>query len=143
MLSSMQRTTATKMAISEEVLAQRLADLSQLLPNLVSKMAIMGPDNIAKLAADPSSVALKLVQLKGIFPEADTPRMVAHKMGLILHDNLDDIAAAAGNPYGPNVMAAQLQSLELHGLQLVCSCRGTERYPDKCQRGQVSSYLND
>lgn len=115
----MQRTTATKMAISEEVLAQRLVDLSQLLPNLVSKMAIMGPDNIAKLAADPSSVALKLVQLKSIFPEADTSRMVAHKMGLILHDNLDDVAAAAGNSYGPDVMAAQLQSLKLTGLLLL------------------------
>ena len=85
------------MAISEEVLAQRLTDLSQLLPNLMSKMAVMGPDNIAKLAANPSSVALKLVHLKGIFPEADTSRMVAHRMGLILHDNLEDVAAAAGN----------------------------------------------
>lgn len=119
MLSSMQRTTATKMAISEEALAQRLADLSQLLPNLVSKMAIMGPDNIAKLAADPSSLALRLVQLKGIFPEADTSRMVAHRMGLILHDNLDDIAAVAGNTYGPDLMATQLQTPKLNGLLLV------------------------
>lgn len=88
------------MAISEETLAQRLADLRQLLPNLVSKMAIMGPDNLAKLAADPSSVALKLVQLTGIFPEADISRMVAHRMGLILQDNLADVAAAAGDTSG-------------------------------------------
>lgn len=120
MLSSMQRTTATKMAISEEVLAQRLADLSQLLPNLVSKMAIMGPDNIAKLAADPSSVALKLVQLKSIFPEADTSRMVAHKMGLILHDNLDDIAAAAGNTYGPDGMSGPSVPQTQWGIACLC-----------------------
>ena len=85
------------MAISEEVLAHRLSDLSQLLPNLKSKMAVMGPDNIAKLAADPSSVALKLVKLKGIFPGADTSRMVAHRMGLVLQDDLEAIAEAAGN----------------------------------------------
>ena len=98
------------MAISEE----RLTDLSQLLPNLISKMAIMGPDNIAKLAADPSSVALKLVQLKGIFPEANTSRMVAHRMGLILQDNLEDVAAAAGNTSCLSVVCAQVQSLKLN-----------------------------
>lgn len=102
------------MAISEEALAQRLTDLSQLLPNLISKMAIMGPDNIAKLAADPSSVALKLVQLKGIFPEANTSRMVAHRMGLILQDNLEDVAAAAGNTSCLSVVCAQVQSLKLN-----------------------------
>ena len=101
------------MAISEEALAQRLTDLSQLLPNLISKMAVMGPDNIAKLAADPSSVALKLVQLKGIFPEADTSRMVTHRMGLILHDDLKDVAAAAGNTSCPFVVPARVQSLKL------------------------------
>ena len=93
------------MAISEEALPQRLADLSQLLPNLVSKMAIMGPNNLAKLAADPSVVALKLVQLKGIFPNADTSRMVAHRIGLILQDDLADIAAAAGDSCGSGVGA--------------------------------------
>ena len=85
------------MAIPEEVLSQRLEELRQLLPNLVPKMAKMGPDNLAKLAADPSKLALKLVQLKESFPEADTSRMVAHRMSLILQDNLDDIAAAAGD----------------------------------------------
>lgn len=91
------------MGISEDVLAQRLAALSQLLPNLVSKMAIMGPDNLAKLAADPASVALKLVQLKGIFPNADTACMVANRMGLILQDDLADVAAAAGDMFRSDV----------------------------------------
>lgn len=111
------------MAICEETLAQRLADLSQLLPNLVSKIAVMGPDNIAKLAADPSRVALKLVQLKGIFPEADTSRMVAHRMGLILHDNLEDVAAAAGNTSCLDVVSAQVQSLKPTDYCLLCMQR--------------------
>ncbi|KAL3154046.1 hypothetical protein ABBQ32_013592 [Trebouxia sp. C0010 RCD-2024] len=97
------RVTAEKMGISEEALLQRLAALSQLLPNIFSKMAIMGPDNLAKVAADPSSVALKLVQLKGIFPDADTACMVANRMGLILQDDLADIAAAAGDRSGSDV----------------------------------------
>lgn len=124
------------MAISEEVLAQRLTDLSQLLPNLMSKMAVMGPDNIAKLAANPSSVALKLVHLKGIFPEADTSRMVAHRMGLILHDNLEDVAAAAGNMPCLGVVSAQVQMIAA-----CCACRGIEGCSGKRQCRQVSCFL--
>ena len=93
----MQRVTAEKMAVSEDDLNQRLQELSQLLPNLASKMTRMGPDNLAKLVADPSQLALKLVQLRAIFPEANTARMVAHRMALILQDNLQGVAASAGN----------------------------------------------
>ncbi len=74
---------------------QRLEALRCLLPNLLPKMAVMGPDLLAQLAADPSQLAQKLVQLKQIFPQADAARMVANQMSLVLKDDLHMVAAAA------------------------------------------------
>ena len=74
-------------------------------------MAVMGLDNIATLAADPSSVALKPVKLKGIYPGADISSMVAR---LVLQDDLEDMAAAAGNVSCPLLWSLLRCSHPLH-----------------------------
>ena len=137
------------MDISEDALSQRLDELRQLLPNVVSKLAKMGPDNLAKLAADPSKLAMKLVQLKNIFPEANTSRMVAHKMSLILQDDLKDIAAAAGDlslwPDFEVLCCVGLQDAAIPSITLpftgyksvVAACRQAKGYATRCECGQV------
>ena len=86
---------AEKLKVSEEAFSQKLEALQHLLPGLLTKVAVMGPDRLAQLAANPSQLAQKLVRLKQIFPQADTSRMVAHQMSLVLKDDLEKIAAAA------------------------------------------------
>ncbi len=77
-----QRVTAEKLNITEEAMSQKLGELQRLLPNLLQKMTVMGPDLLAQLSADPSQLAGKLLQLKIIFPEADTSRMVSNQISM-------------------------------------------------------------
>lgn len=93
--AAVQRATAEKLTISEEEFAEKLEALRQLLPNLIPKMGLMGPDMLAQLVADPAQVAQRLVHLRQIFPQADTSRMVSHRMSLMLNDDLEKVAAAA------------------------------------------------
>ncbi len=94
-LSLVQRVTAEKLNITEEAMSHKLGELQRLLPNLLQKMAVMGPDLLAQLSADPSQLAEKLLQLKIIFPEADTSRMVSNQISLVLKADLQKVAAAA------------------------------------------------
>ena len=87
--------TAEKLNITEEAMSQKLGELQRLLPNLLQKMAVMGPDLLAQFSADPSQLAGKLLQLKIIFPEADTSRMVSNQISLVLKADLQQVAAAA------------------------------------------------
>ena len=87
--------TAEKLNITEEAMSQKMGELQRLLPNLLQKMAGMGPDLLAQLSADPSKLAEKLMQLKIIFPEADTSRMVSNQISLVLQADLQNVAAAA------------------------------------------------
>ncbi|DBB06310.1 TPA: hypothetical protein ACH3X1_011882 [Trebouxia sp. C0004] len=89
------RVTAEKLNITEEAMSQKLRELQRLLPNLLQKMAGMGPDLLAQLSADPPQLAEKLLQLKIIFPEADTSRMVSNQISLVLKADLQKVAAAA------------------------------------------------
>ena len=86
---------AEKLKITEEAVTGKLGELQRLLPNLTSRMLVMGPDMLARLAANPSQLAEKLLRLKIIFPEADTSRLVSNQMSLVLKDDLQKVAAAA------------------------------------------------
>ena len=55
----------------------------------------MKPDIIVQLAANPDELAMKLVRLKQIFPQADTVQMVCSQLSLVLSADLDSIAASA------------------------------------------------
>lgn len=91
----LQRVAADKLNMSEEELSRNLQQVQQLLPNLGSKLKVMSPDIIVQLAANPDELAMKLVQLKQIFPEADTSRLVCSQLSLVLSANLNSVAASA------------------------------------------------
>ena len=90
-----QRVAADQLNMSEEELGSKLVNLQQLLPNLSQKMRVMSPEVIAKLAANPDDLAVKLVRLKQIFPQADTAKMVCSELSLVLAADLDLVAASA------------------------------------------------
>ena len=91
----LQRIAADKLDVSEEEFSTKLLKLQQLLPNLGQKLGVMKPDIIVQLAADPDSLAMKLIRLKEIFPEADTAQMVCSQLSLVLNTELQAIAASA------------------------------------------------
>lgn len=95
MLCAMQRVAADQLKMSEEELDSNLASLQQLLPDLTKKMRVMKPELIAKLAASPDELAVKLIQLKQIFPLADTAKLVCSELSLVLSADLDSVAASA------------------------------------------------
>lgn len=91
----LQRIAADKLNVSDEKFSGKLSKLQQLLPNLGRKLGVMKPDIIVQLAADPDALAMKLVRLKEIFPEADTAQMVCSQLSLVLSTDLQSIAASA------------------------------------------------
>lgn len=96
-LRLIKRIAAEECHIEEEEMDSRLAVLLTLLPGLEAKLASAPPKMIAKMAADPSNVASRLLRMKEIFPDADLSKMVNGRLSLLLDDDLslDEISEAA------------------------------------------------
>ena len=74
--------------IDEADMDNRLSLLANLLPGLEQKLSSAPPTLVAKLAADPQRVAVRLMKLKEIFPDADLSKMVSGRISLLLDDDL-------------------------------------------------------
>lgn len=78
---NMQGLVAQQLHLNEEEAGRRLRQLQQLLPGL--KLQSMDPEVVARMAADVTVVASRLLQLRIIFPGADAFKMVIREPFLV------------------------------------------------------------
>jgi hypothetical protein len=67
--------------------------LANLLPDLSSRLAKMPARTVTRLLAGAGQVALRLIRLRAMLPEADVSQMVGARLSLLLDDDLDEVEA--------------------------------------------------
>lgn len=95
-LRLIKRIAADELGLSDAELEGRLQQLGALLPGLEARLAKAPAKLVARLAANTGEVALRLLQLKETFPQADLSLMINNRLTLLLDDDLVHVAAAAG-----------------------------------------------
>ncbi len=78
----MQRIARDKLGVTEEEMDQRLAALSALLPGLEPRLLRAPPELVARCCAGTDVIALRLLRLKLIFPEARLERRASALWGV-------------------------------------------------------------
>ncbi|KAF8068392.1 hypothetical protein HT031_002081 [Scenedesmus sp. PABB004] len=95
-LRLIKRIASQELGVSDADLEARLQALYNLLPDLAARLVKAPPKRVAQLAASTELVAARLLRLRAIFPQANTAEMVNNRLTLLLDDDLDAVAAAAG-----------------------------------------------
>ncbi|KAG2446366.1 hypothetical protein HXX76_000952 [Chlamydomonas incerta] len=88
------RVASDELGISDEEMESRLQQLGALLPGLESRLGKAPPKLVARLAANIGQVAVRLLALKALFPQADLSAMVNNRLGLLLDDDMAQLQAA-------------------------------------------------
>ncbi|PNW77033.1 hypothetical protein CHLRE_10g419500v5 [Chlamydomonas reinhardtii] len=89
------RVASDELGISDEEMESRLQQLGALLPGLESRLGKAPPKLVARLAASTGQVAVRLLALKELFPQANLSAMVNNRLGLLLDDDTAQLQAAA------------------------------------------------
>ena len=79
-------TVSDELGIDEDEVGKRLAQLFTLVPGLEGRMGDIRIADVTRLAARVPDVALAMIRLKDILPEANLERMVAARPSLLLAD---------------------------------------------------------
>lgn len=86
---------AQQLQLSEEEAGRRLQQLQQLLPGLQQQLHTMDPNTVARMAADVTAVAARLLQLRAIFPGADAFKLALREPFLVYGSTIFRLQRAA------------------------------------------------
>jgi hypothetical protein len=88
------RATSDELGISEEEVEDRLQFLANLLPGMQQRIVKMSAKMVARFVDNSNNIALRLIRLRTIMPEADMAAMINLRLSLLLDDDLDDVEHA-------------------------------------------------
>lgn len=88
------RATSDELGITEEEVEDRLQFLANLLPGMQQRIVKMSAKMVARFVDNSNNIALRLIRLRTVMPEADMTAMINLRLSLLLDDDMDDVERA-------------------------------------------------